>query len=244
MIRFYILLTCLLPFESVIAQSTDSISTPTSFTIIKTSPLAVFDLDNSLTIGFEKSIGINKSVQVEAGYGNSNWNLWAQSDNFIDSRDDFRDYNIGRIRTEWRRYNFADLGKLPEGNYIGIEGFFKYVGKKDFFQVGREVINFQPTYFEFVEGNKRKIVGGTHVKLGRQSFIFNDNPIEEPRFLLDFYIGLGFRIIDYRFTYDDKKPEDTVPFNSNRLFGTIADINQTTPLISGTLGFKLGYLLR
>ena len=232
-----------LAFGSLFAQKTDTIPAQAPFRVLKTSPLSIFDLDNSLTLGFEQSISVNKSIQVEAGYGNSNWNLWKQTNDFNNSRDEFRDFNIFRLRTEWRRYRFADVGSLPEGNYIAVEGFFKYVGKNDFFRVGREVINSQPTYFEFVEGNKRKIVGGTHVKLGRQSFIFNDNPNKEPRFLLDFYIGLGFRVVDYRFKYDNQKPNDTLDFRDNRLFGTIADVNEVTPLVSGTLGFKLGYLL-
>jgi hypothetical protein len=221
----------------------DSVVVRTPFTVLKTSPLSIFDLDNSFTIGIERSINKNQSVQAEIAYGNSNWNLWTRSDDFINGRSEFRDFNIFWARTEWRRYRFANIGTLPEGNYVAVEAFFKYVGKRDFFEVGRGAINFQPSYFEFVEGNKRKIVGGTHFKLGRQSFIFDDNPSKEPRFLLDFYIGLGFRIIDYRFTYDDKSPEDTIPINSNRLFGTIANVNETTAFVSGTLGFKLGYLL-
>jgi hypothetical protein len=74
---------------------------------------------------------------------------------------------IFRLKTEWRRYRFANIGTLPEGNYLAVEGFFKYVGKRDFYNVGRDVIGGQPSYFEFVQGNKRKIVGGTHLKLGR-----------------------------------------------------------------------------
>lgn len=239
------IITFILLFLSIgnaVAQA-DSAAVQTPFTVIKTSPLSVFDLDNSFTIGVEKSINKNQSYQVEIGYGNSNWNLWTRSGNFIDSRNEFENFNIIRLRTEWRRYRFRNIGTLPEGGYFAVEGFFKYVGKRDFYNVGREVIGGQPSFFEFVEGNKRKIVGGTHFKLGWQSFVFNDNPDKEPHFLLDFYVGLGFRIIDYRFTYDDQNPDDTLAFQSSRLFGTIAPVNETSPLVSGTLGFKLGYLL-
>lgn len=231
---------------SLLAQARDSVFTMDSFVVLKTSPLGLFDLDNAFTVGLEKSIGINKAIQLEAGYGNSNANLWANSSGIFgsNSSNDFRDYQVFRLRTEWRRYGFAEISHLPEGSYFAVEGFFKYVGKRDFFQVGREVINFQPTYFEFVEGNKRKIVGGSHVKFGRQAFIFNDNPAKEPRFLLDFYIGLGFRIVDFRFTYDSQRPNDIPSFQNNQLFGTIAEINETTPFVSGTLGVKLGFLLR
>jgi|GEM_PF-1104474 hypothetical protein len=221
----------------------DSVAIHTPFIVLKTSPLSVFDIDNSLTIGIERSFNKNQSYQVEVGYGNSNWNLWTQFDDFIDPRNKFRDFNIFRARTEWRRYRFADIGTLPEGNYIAVEAFFKYVGKRDFYNVGREVIAGQPSYFEFMEGNKRRIVSGTHFKIGRQSFIFDDNPDKEPHFLLDFYVGLGFRIIDYRFTYDDQNPDDMAPFQNSRLFGTIDPINKTLPTVSGTLGIKLGYLL-
>ncbi len=241
-----IVILLLISTASLMSQTRDSVSSANSFMILKTSPLGIFDLDNAFTVGLEKSIGINKAIQLEAGYGNSNANLWAQSNGIfsLNSPNDFRDYQIFRLRTEWRRYGFAEINQLPAGNYFAVEGFFKYVGKRDFFQVGREVINFQPTYFEFVEGNKRKIVGGSHVKFGRQAFIFNDNPAKEPRFLLDFYIGLGFRIVDFRFTYESQRPTDVPSFQNNQLFGTIADINETTPLVSGTLGVKLGYLLR
>jgi hypothetical protein len=71
----------------------DSVVIHAPFIVLKTSPLSVFDLDNSFTIGIERSISKNQSVQAEIAYGNSNWNLWLQSDDLIDFRNEFRDFN-------------------------------------------------------------------------------------------------------------------------------------------------------
>jgi hypothetical protein len=54
----------------------DSVAVQTPFTIIKTLPLSIFDLDNSITIGVEKPFNKNQSYQAEVGYGSSNRNPW------------------------------------------------------------------------------------------------------------------------------------------------------------------------
>lgn len=54
----------------------DSVAVQTPFMIIKTLPLSIFDLDNSITIGVEKPFNKNQSYQAEVGYESSNRNPW------------------------------------------------------------------------------------------------------------------------------------------------------------------------
>ena len=211
--------------------------------ILKTTPSFIFDFDNTFTLGAEYRIKKYVSLQGEIGYGNTNQNLLIGifKDN-ISSQNGFRNNDVFRGRAEVRFYSQKNRRAFPQGYYYAIEGFCKYVGKETFERVGRDAIDFVPEYFEQVLVNKTRKVYGSHFKVGSQFYIFDGDPQKRKRWLFDVYLGLGFRTINNQLSYDSKRENDRLN-EGNRGFGKIFNDNGKQPMISATLGFKLGYAI-
>ncbi len=211
--------------------------------ILKTTPSYIFDFDNTFTLGAEYRVRQYVSLQGEVGYGNTNQNLLigAFRDNFSD-QNDYRNFNVFRGKAEVRFYSRKNKKTFPQGYYNAVEVFYKYIGKESFQRVGRDAINFVPEYFEQVLVRKSRQVYGSHFKIGNQFYIFDGDPKKRKRWLCDVYLGVGFRNIDNQMSYDTKRESDQIT-GTNRGFGKIFNDNGKQLIVSGTLGFKLGYLI-
>jgi hypothetical protein len=212
--------------------------------ILKTTPSYIFDIDNTFTIGAEYFLKKYMSVQTEIGYGNTNQNLLiAAIRQSLSEQKPYRNFDVFRGKVEMRFYTKKADNHVPDGFYYAVEGFYKYVGKEDYIRIGRDAVNFQPEYWEFVVANKKRQVFGSHFKIGRQFYIFDANPNKMKKWMFDFYMGIGFRNINNRTVYDSKREFDQINTNGND-FGKIFNENGKQNIISGTLGFKLGYIIK
>lgn len=211
--------------------------------ILKTTPSYIFDIDNTFTLGAEYLVRKNMSIQGEVGYGNTNQNLLIGAiHQSVEEQKPYRNFDVVRAKTEIRFYSRKKTNAYPTGLYHAIEVFYKYIGKESEMLVGRNASNFTADYWEKVLVNKNRQVFGSHFKLGSQFYIFDAN-IEKPKhWLCDFYIGLGFRNINNRLSYDSKREFDQIGGN-NRGFGKIFTDSGQQNIVSGTLGFKLGYII-
>ncbi len=211
--------------------------------ILKTTPSYIFDFDNTFTIGAEYFLKKHLSVQGEFGYGNTNQNLLIGAfRESLSEQKQYRNYDVFRGKTEVRFYSQKGKYSVPDGFYTAIEVFYKYVGKEAEFLVGRDFNNFTPDYWEKVLANKKRQVFGSHFKIGRQFYIFDANPTKKKRWLCDFYMGLGFRNINNQLEYDGKRELDQIRQNGND-FGKIYNEQGKQNIISGSMGFKIGYLV-
>jgi len=196
--------------------------------VVKFAPLGLFDPDNTIQFGVERLLGQRNSVQIEAGYGFQGMNLWQQSQNYR-----YTQKEVWRSRAEWRHY--FRRANAPVGGYVAVEGFYKQVNVRENGTVGVGCASGQCQYYQLFRAPLQKYIWGSHVKFGGQLAISQDN-----RWLLDLYMGLGFRNrqID-RFTPPSN--ESSYYGGSYSLFDSFRDIPYS--LFSMTAGFKVGYAL-
>jgi hypothetical protein len=124
----------------------------------------------------------------------------------------------------------------PTGIYTAFELLYKRVNFNQEANVGRECEEGRCNYFEIVRYKVLRNVVGYHLKIGGQALI-------EKRVVLDFYTGLGFRniyvktpgrgIVESRGWWGEEEGYITIYPNSQGNYR----------LISGNLGFKVGYLI-
>ena len=198
--------------------------------VIKAVPLFLFDPDNTVQFGVERTLGGRSSVQIEGGYG------WP---GFQYNRDYYTYSNreVWRGRAEWRLYNRVSV--RPRGSYLAIEGFYKQVNAIESGTIGRGCTNgfFGCQYFQQYRSLAQKFVVGGHIKWGHQ-FRLDDN------WLFDVYGGIGLRSVMFRrfrpvFPDSNSYRSYDGPFNWSGLWGTDAPV-----LPTATLGFKIGYMIR
>ncbi|GAB3919668.1 hypothetical protein [Larkinella terrae] len=203
--------------------------------VVKFAPLALFDPDNTIQFGAERLFSTRHTVQAEFGYG------WKAVNMYPSRRRDYENFEVWRGRAEWRRYagryyrfRRPHYANAPIGRYFAIETFFKQITALETTAVGRECVDGTCAYFEQGTFPIYRTVWGIHAKFGRQYVLTlpGDN-----RFLLDFYVGFGFRsLTPYRFNSTN---EDVI-----RSPGFLFWSNQQGGLRpSATLGIKLGYVL-
>ncbi len=229
--------------QKVFSQSLDSIHIKRNF-ILKTTPSYIIDFDNTFTLGAERFYNKNKSLQAEFGYGNSNQNLLIGLTNgfYYGENTQYRNFNNYRIKFEHKRY-FSNLKTNEiDGSYFAIELFSKIITKKTEMPIGRNLINNLPEYYEKLPMHYKKFVIGSHLKLGYQFYIFDDNQKKSSPFLADLYVGFGFRRIQNTISYDSKKENDSQP-NNFQTFGSVLTGPGKSLIVSATLGFKLGYVI-
>ncbi|MFC5408776.1 hypothetical protein ACFPMF_05625 [Larkinella bovis] len=203
--------------------------------VIKAAPLALFDIDNTIQAGAEWLLGRRYSVQAELGYG------WRGINLYPDRRDDYEKFEVWRGRAEWRRYSGRYRGFRkphfavpPIGRYFALETFFKQVTTLQTTTIGQECVDGTCAYFQRGTFPMYRTVWGIHAKFGRQYVLTmpSDN-----RFLLDFFVGLGFRhLTPYRFSTTS---EDVFEFTNTGLWSR----HYQGILPSATIGIKLGYVL-
>ncbi len=201
--------------------------------IIKLGPLSLlFDPDATIQGGLEVRVSPRSSVQAEVGFGHKGLSV------VTDEKQDFADWSIWRVRSEWRYYtsryrtnkkkNIHIRSPFPLGNYLAIEGFAKQINAT------KNLVLYDPDP-NFPNGQQgiSRFLMGSHLKWGRQIAIPGQSLSTLSRVLLDFYGGVGVRYgiteltppIDTSgggFTYDRFKP-------GNRLQPSLA------------LGLKIGF---
>lgn len=204
--------------------------------VVKFAPLALFDPDNTIQFGVERLFGTRHTVQGEFGYG------WKAINMYPARREDYENFEVWRGRAEWRRYSGRyrsfrrpHFAQVPIGRYFAIETFFKQFTARQTTAVGRECVDGTCAYFEQGTFPIYRTVWGLHAKFGRQFVLTmpSDN-----RFLLDFFIGFGFRNLS-PFRFNTASNDDVIRSTGFLFWNT----QQGGLRPSATLGIKLGYVL-
>jgi hypothetical protein len=195
--------------------------------VIKWAPISIIDIDPTVQLGLEYLPGGKWTVQQELGFGR-----FQHSGVFSPNGRDIQGKEVWRSRTE-ARYYLSNYRPRPIGSYIAFEMLYKKVNYKGDERIGRNCENGDCEYRETVEYKILKDVVGFHFKFGVQA------PIGK-RVALDFYIGIGGRNANVR--TNNKELEAIWKEEHQIMLG-----NPSRPgsygLISGNLGFKVGYLL-
>jgi hypothetical protein len=148
--------------------------------IIKLSPLALFDFDNTVQLGAEVPLGLSRfSIQQDMGYGRSSFNVWRTSE---DSRP-FKETYKGRTQL---RYYYLQRRRFKA--YVAGEYLFKKVVYTQNQWVGMDCAGWNCGYFESRFVKVARNVNAGHVKMGWQFYFGN-------RMALDIFSGLGLRNI-------------------------------------------------
>ena len=200
--------------------------------VVKIAPLSLVDPYNTFQAGFEyvPRRGI-WSVQAEAGYGDYRTHA---------DRSVRRSFNTGqerlllenrRLRTEVRLYTEGNETR-PAGFYVAGETMYRRSNWRGERSVGRECENGTCAFFESVVYTMHKDVLAFHGKAGYQAATWD-------RLLFDMYVGLGMR---YVWVHSRELGNDDL--NEGRpSFSVDPGRPGRYRLVSGALGFKLGYLL-
>ncbi|GAB4015909.1 hypothetical protein [Spirosoma koreense] len=161
--------------------------------ILKLAPLSLLlDPDATVQGALEVRVSPRNSIQGEVGFGHKGLSVVS------DEKQNFADWSIWRVRSEWRHYtnhyrtnaqkNIYIRSAFPLGNYVALEGFAKQInGIKKF-----------PIYDSYgdVLANQQSVsrfAAGGHIKWGRQIAIPGETLTSLSRVLLDFYMGIGIR---------------------------------------------------
>ena len=192
MIRFlYIILLFLLTHLASGQDSTIQYRAP--HVIVKLAPLSLLlDPDATIQGGLEVRTSPRNSVQAEVGFGHKGLSV------VKDEKQNFADWSIWRVRSEWRHYtnryrtnskkNIHIRSSFPLGNYLAIEGFAKQIeGNKIL------LLYINDPRFSATPQTISRFVLGSHVKWGRQIAIPGQSLTSLSRVLLDFYVGIGVR---------------------------------------------------
>ncbi|CAG4995455.1 hypothetical protein DYBT9275_01642 [Dyadobacter sp. CECT 9275] len=196
--------------------------------ILKVMPLGMFDVDNTFQLGAEIPFPDNRfTVQQEAGYGHSSFNIW-----YNDADSGGRpDKNTIKTRTQLRFYFYQ---KRFARSYVAGEYLFKRVVNKETRWVGTDCATTGGcSFFEYKEVRFGRFVNALHVKAGWQFYFAN-------RMTMDLYTGLGLRKPTYRTltpNAENLSPRDNWLWWS----GDWADGGEVIPSLA--FGFSIGVTL-
>ncbi|MPR32226.1 DUF3575 domain-containing protein [Salmonirosea aquatica] len=201
-----------------------------SVIILKVTPLALFDLDNTVQAGIEVPLWNPAwTVQQEVGYGHSAFNLWHVE------RDEHPHRETWRSRSQIRYYFHK---RNQQSAYIAGEYLFKKNSEEQFESVGYDCtggrFNQQCAYFKNQDTHLGRFVNAFHIKWGGQI-------VMGERWLMDIYLGLGIRALNVRYLGlpRNTRSDDQVDFFSIR-----TDIpGRYRPTGSLSMGFHFGYRL-
>jgi hypothetical protein len=226
---------CLLVYFSVSAQqfnqaiAADTLRVPKPAYVIKWAPFSVLDIDPTMQFGLEYLLKGNWSLQQELGYGHFNHSRTTFNGNNLWNKE------VWRSRSEVRLY-LSNYTPRPAGVYTAFELLYKRVNFNQEATVGRECEDGRCNYFERVTYKVLRDVVGYHIKFGGQAVVEN-------RVTLDFYTGLGFRNIYVK--TPGKGPDVSRGWwdDDEAYIALYPNRRGTYRLISGNLGFKVGYLI-
>jgi hypothetical protein len=201
-----------------------------SVIILKITPLALFDLDNTVQGGVEVPLRNPAwTVQQEVGYGHSAFNLWSGEREEHPRRETWR--SRSQIRYYFRKRN-------QKSAYIAGEYLFKKNSEEKFESVGYECIggqfNQQCAYFKNQKVHLGRFVNAFHLKWGGQITM-------SERWLLDMYLGFGIRALNVRYL---GLPRNTITNDRFDFFNIRTDNpGRYRPTGSFSLGVHVGYRL-
>jgi len=182
--------------------------------VIKFAPYSLADIDGTVQGAVEYVINPSFSIQQELGYGR--FAFWAVDNQPRIPR------TVFRARTELRWY-LSRYEQNPEGFYLALEAFYKYVS-----MARDEEVN-MGSYFQKLEYQRIKNVVGGHFKVGWQVRLSD-------RWLIDLYTGVGVRAI-----YIDTPGRPASIWSTRRLFGERPPGTYVLPSLA--MGLKVGYIL-
>ncbi len=201
--------------------------------VIKIAPLSLIDPYNTFQAGFEYVPRRGTwSLQAEAGYGDYRTHAdRSVRRNFNTTRARFM-FENWRLRTEVRLYTEGNATR-PVGFYVAGETMYRRSNWSGQTSVGRECEDGVCAYFEITPYTIHKDVLAFHGKAGYQLATWE-------RLLFDLYAGVGMRYVwvhSPQLGDNDSLGENGWTFN----------IDPGRPgryrLVSGAMGFKVGYLL-
>jgi hypothetical protein len=167
------------------------------------------------------------SVQQELGYG-----AFGYSGVFSPNGNSTRNKEVWRSRTEARLY-LSNYRPKPTGAYLAFEMLYKrvnYIGNE---RIPRNCENGSCEYRQAVDYKIFKDVVGFHFKFGVQAAV-------SKRVALDFYVGIGGRNATVR---TNNKELEEIWKKERQSFVANPSKPGSYGLISGNLGFKVGYFL-
>lgn len=208
--------------------------------ILKLAPLSLIDIDPTVQVAVEIPLRPQWSIQQEVGYGWPSLGLFNyQRDLAPKSKSTFR------ARTEIRYYfspgfrQQTGLQSGPGGFYVAGEALYKRMKHT----ADSPLPNSLQTPFPLpVVVNERaritRQVYGMHAKIGYQAVVSRSG--KTPQFVVDVYMGVGFRIVSVRQTSGPAlrgRAFDTWSFTRFEPFeGTLGK-----PSLAG--GIKLGWMI-
>lgn len=200
-----------------------------SIIILKITPLALFDLDNTVQVGLEVPLRNPAwTIQQELGYGHSAFNLW------YGERRQYPDRETWRFRSQIRYY----FRKRNQNSaYIAGEYLFKKNSEEKFESVGMDCLNgqFGPcAYFQNRDVHLGRFINAFHAKWGGQIVIGE-------HMLMDIYLGFGIRSLVVRYL---GVPKSDTPDIGRDFFPVRTDrIGRYHPTGSFSMGFHFGWRL-
>ncbi|TDB68167.1 DUF3575 domain-containing protein [Arundinibacter roseus] len=214
---------------SVQAQraSTDSLS---SVIMLKVTPLALFDLDNTVQVGIELPLPNPAwTFQQEMGYGHSAFNLW------YSERLENPNRETWRFRSQLRYYFRKRNQQSP---YLAAEFLFKKNSREKLESIGMdctgEFFNRQCAYFQNRTTHLGRFVNAFHLKWGWQFYL-------SERWSMDMYAGAGLRGLKVKYLSPNV---DDQPFRDNNFFDVRTDEpGAYGPFPSLSMGLHLSYSL-
>jgi len=202
-----------------------------SVIILKITPLALFDLDNTVQLGVEVPLKNPAwTLQQELGYGHSAFNLW------YNERQRYPDRETWRFRTQIRYYFLKQNRNSP---YMAGEYLLKKNSEERYEAVGMDCATDRfggrnCAYFQNRSVHLARFVNAFHLKLGWQFSIGE-------RMSFDTYVGGGIRALRVKYV---GLPSNSF-FNGRRDFLTFRNDwpGRYGPTPSLSAGFHLGYRL-
>ncbi|WP_439559347.1 hypothetical protein [Dyadobacter sp.] len=194
--------------------------------IIKYSPAAMFDSDNTIQFGVEVPLGKSGiSLQQDLGYGHSSFNLWYYEVTTVPDKSTYKS------RTQLRYYYFS---KQRVRGYFAGEFMYKRVVYRQNQWVGMDCAESGGcNYSENKDVKIGRIAAAGHARLGWQFYF-------PSRMTLDLFTGFGLRNINVKTL--------TAGLDNARVQSPQEMWSETTPgthyvVPSLVLGFHLGVVL-
>lgn len=214
--------------------------------VLKLAPLGLFDIDPTVQAAIEIPLRPKWSVQQEVGYG------WQSLDPL--RRKDWDWFYLAvpkstfRARTEVRYYFSPDLLRRYKAK-VGSNGFYA-AGELLFKQLNHKRPGFTiksipstgplSPQTQFTPGTTRvtRNVYGIQAKIGYQTNLSKSG--KNPQFIVDVYMGVGFRIISVRQTNGPElRATDQEDLDQTRFEPFQGTIRK--PSVSG--GVKIGWMI-
>ena len=151
------------------------------------------------------------------------------------SDDGYTPYSGFRLKPSFKYYLQANK-KSPHGLYFSLEGLLKRTIDKKQEWLSKIDSNGQFSFSQLANYKERKLVYGASLIFGGEIILD-----KEQRWMLDLYLGLGFRNKQFK---ANNLPEGVSIDYSNNNTGRVFDIFRNGTYMSLPLGLKIGYRIK